>query len=57
MVPGSYYDRLLDSAGEEQCMDFLYYDGQLVVTRGNERIPEEELCGLISVQQEGSRGK
>lgn len=49
--------RLLDSAGEEQCMDFLYYDGQLVVTRGNERIPEEELCGLISVQQEGSRGK
>ena len=53
MVPGSYYDRLLDSAGEEQCMDFLYYDGQLVVTRGNERIPEEELCGLISVQQEG----
>lgn len=53
MVPGSYYDRLLDSAEEEQCMDFLYYDGQLVVTRGSERIPSEELCGLVSVQQEG----
>lgn len=55
MVPDTYYDKLLASDVKEQRMDFLCYDGQMVVVRGTENVPKGELCGLLSEIQEGSR--
>lgn len=55
VVPDSYYDRLLGSETEERRMDFLYYDGQLIVARGGEDVSKDELCSLLSEIQEGSQ--
>lgn len=54
IVPDSYYDKLLFSEEEERRKDFLYYDGQMVVERGNRNVTKEELCVLLSKMQEGS---
>lgn len=45
-VPSSYYTRLLAGNGEETRKDFLYYDGQLIVSRGNEKIEEADLIQI-----------
>jgi len=47
MVPGSYYDELLSMDNMEMRRDFLYYDGQIIVSRGSEAVSKEELCSVI----------
>lgn len=59
IVPGSYYDRLLTQPSknkEEHRTDFLYYNGSLIVSRGDDAgtLPEEELCALLSEHSDGS---
>ena len=54
MVPDTYYDKLLASEEKERRMDFLYYDGQIVVARGSEMVSEEELYGLLLEMREDS---
>ncbi len=54
MVPDTYYDKLLVSEEKDKRMDFLCYDGKVVVARGNEMISEEELYGLLPEMREGS---
>lgn len=40
MVPGNYYDELLAGENEDRRRDFLWYDGQLIVSRGCFDFPE-----------------
>lgn len=43
LVPGAYYDRLLVSESAEKRDNFLLFNGQMIVSRGTEEIPEESL--------------
>lgn len=47
MVPGSYYDELLAEETSDQRLDFLCYNGQIIVSRGGEQIAEQELLSLF----------
>lgn len=47
MVPGSYYDELLTQNPAEMRSDFLYYEGQMIVSRGSELIAGEELQSVF----------
>lgn len=49
IVPDTYYDELLGDGLAGRRMDFLYYEGQLIVSRGSEFLSEEELVQLLSV--------
>ncbi len=55
MVPDTYYNKLLGSAPEEKRRYFLYYDGQVIVSRGSAAVSDEEICGLLSGEGEGTR--
>lgn len=48
IVPDTYYDDLLGDGLAGRRKDFLYYDGQLIVSRGSELLSEEELVQLLS---------
>lgn len=48
IVPDTYYDELLGDGLAGRRMDFLYYEGQLIVSRGSEFLSEEELVQLLS---------
>ena len=43
MVPGNYYDELLADQKADKRMDFLGYNGQILVSRGNAQISQNEL--------------
>lgn len=47
MVPDSYYDKLLAAESADCRMNFLYYDGQIIVSRGTAEISAEELRNLL----------
>lgn len=47
MVPGSYYDDLLTQNISEMRNDFLFYGGQIIVSRGSELIAEKELQSVL----------
>ncbi len=55
MVPDSYYKGLLEDQAVNRRMDFLYYDGVIIVSRGSEEISEEELLPLLADAEDGSR--
>lgn len=57
IVPASYYDSLLSRPGNgEPQTDFLYYNGSLIVSRGDEAdtLPEQELCALLAGRSDSS---
>jgi len=47
MVPESYYDDLLTKNISEMRNDFLFYGGQIIVSRGSELIAEKELQSVF----------
>lgn len=47
MVPDSYYDRILASDSADCRTNFLFYDGQIIVSRGTAEISAEELRNLL----------
>lgn len=58
VVPGTYYDELLGNMTEEQYSCFLYYDGQIILKRGNIEVSTEdleELCFQESVLELGNK--
>lgn len=48
MVPGEYYDQLLADREDQLRQDLLYYDGQIIVSRGSAGIPEEAVLTLFA---------
>lgn len=55
MIPDTYYNKLLGSAPEEKRRNFLYYDGQMIISRGSAEASDEELGSLLSEGFEGTR--
>lgn len=53
MVPDAYYTELLGSEEKERCLDFLYYDGQLIVSRGSAEVSGEEIAVLMAETRPG----
>ena len=46
-VPGTYYDSLMgDDAGGSYC-DFMYYQGEILLTRGSVALDEEQLYAFL----------
>ena len=59
IVPGSYYNSLLlqsESGSGEPRTDFLYYNGSLIVSRGEDAdtLPEPKLSALLESRSDGS---
>lgn len=52
MVPGYYYDNLLADEKAERREDFLGFDGQIIVSRGNLNFPNEDLMDLVCEAEE-----
>ncbi len=47
MMPNTYYDKLLVSAEDTTRNDFLYYEGELLLSRGGADIIEEQICSIV----------
>lgn len=52
MIPGKYYDDLMADVNVDRRIDFLSYDGEIIVTRGSVDVMEEDL--LFLMQNEGA---
>lgn len=50
VVDEDYYDRILECKEEDERETFLYYDGQLIVRRGNIEIEDIEEVGRIAAE-------
>ncbi len=48
IVPASYYDKLLVKAGQDRRCDLLFYDGQIIVRRGDMEEYKEALQAVLS---------
>ncbi|MCD7862539.1 MAG: helix-turn-helix domain-containing protein [Lachnospiraceae bacterium] len=52
LVPGTYYDTLLEDEADNLRTDYIIYDGQVIVQRGSVTVADEDL--LVALTQEAS---